>query len=152
MSNERATLIGLDSLNPPQREAVEHVHGPLLVVAGAGSGKTRVLTMRIARLIDQAGVPPSRIFAVTFTNKAAGELRERLGRLLGANESPWVSTFHSTCVRLLRREIGALGRATNFVIYDDQDQDKLLRECLRELNVAAARLAREAAAERSAAA
>ncbi len=126
----------LAALNPVQRQAVLHGDGPLLILAGAGSGKTRTLTHRVAHLIGECGVEPWRILAVTFTNKAAGELRERLQRLLGTAEMPWVSTFHSTCVRLLRREIGALGRGTNFIIYDDQDQDRLLRECLRELNVA----------------
>jgi DNA helicase II / ATP-dependent DNA helicase PcrA len=126
----------LAALNPVQRQAVLHGDGPLLILAGAGSGKTRTLTHRVAHLIGECGVEPWRILAVTFTNKAAGELRERLQRILGTAEMPWVSTFHSTCVRLLRREIGALGRGTNFVIYDDQDQDRLLRECLRELNVA----------------
>ncbi len=110
MNGKTAPLIGLDGLNPAQREAVEHVHGPLLVVAGAGSGKTRVLTMRIARLIDTTGVPAHRIFAVTFTNKAAGEMKERVGRLLGRDPGGlWIGTFHSLSARLLRREAEALG-------------------------------------------
>jgi DNA helicase-2/ATP-dependent DNA helicase PcrA len=110
MDAETAATLPLDTLNPAQRAAVEHVHGPLLVVAGAGSGKTRVLTMRIARLIDQHGVAPSRIFAVTFTNKAAGEMKERVGRLLGSDPSGlWIGTFHSLSARLLRREAEALG-------------------------------------------
>ena len=128
MSADTPVLIGLDSLNPPQREAVEHVHGPLLVVAGAGSGKTRVLTMRIARLIDQAGVPASRIFAVTFTNKAAGEMKERVGRLLGQDPSGlWIGTFHSLSARLLRREAEALGFTRQFTIYDEDDRLSLIR-------------------------
>jgi len=126
----------LSSLNPMQQQAVLHGDGPLLILAGAGSGKTRTLTHRVAHLIGEHGVAPWRILAVTFTNKAAGELRERVQRLLGESEAPWVSTFHSTCVRLLRREIEALGFSRNFVIYDDQDQDRLLKECLRELDVA----------------
>ncbi len=98
------------SLNPAQREAVEHVHGPMLVLAGAGSGKTRVLTTRIAALIDEHGVPPDRIFAVTFTNKAAGEMKERIGQLLGRDPSGlWIGTFHSLSARLLRREAERLG-------------------------------------------
>jgi ATP-dependent DNA helicase UvrD/PcrA len=131
MSVERPELIGLDSLNPPQREAVEHVHGPLLVVAGAGSGKTRVLTMRIARLIDHAGVPPNRIFAVTFTNKAAGEMKERVGRLLGQDPSGlWIGTFHSLSARLLRREAEALGFTRQFTIYDEDDRLSLIRRLM----------------------
>ena len=98
------------SLNPAQREAVEHVHGPLLVLAGAGSGKTRVLTMRIAALIDRHGVPPERIFAVTFTNKAAGEMKQRIGQLLNRDPSGlWIGTFHALSARLLRREAELLG-------------------------------------------
>jgi DNA helicase-2/ATP-dependent DNA helicase PcrA len=125
----------LSTLNPMQQQAVLHGNGPLLILAGAGSGKTRTLTHRVAYLIGEHGVPPWRILAVTFTNKAAGELRDRVQRLLGESEAPWVSTFHSTCVRLLRREIEALGFSRNFVIYDDQDQERLLKECLRELDV-----------------
>jgi DNA helicase-2/ATP-dependent DNA helicase PcrA len=133
MSAEHPTLIGLDSLNPPQREAVEHVHGPLLVVAGAGSGKTRVLTMRIARLIDHAGVPPSRIFAVTFTNKAAGEMKERVGRLLGQDPSGlWIGTFHSLSARLLRREAEALGFTRQFTIFDEDDRLSLIKRLMEQ--------------------
>jgi DNA helicase-2/ATP-dependent DNA helicase PcrA len=131
MTVERLPLIGLDSLNPAQREAVEHVHGPLLVVAGAGSGKTRVLTMRIARLIDHAGVPPHRIFAVTFTNKAAGEMKDRVGRLLGRDPSGlWIGTFHSLSARLLRREAEALGFSRQFTIYDEDDRLSLIKRLM----------------------
>src|SRR6188508_2523745 len=109
----------LAGLNPAQREAVLHFEGPMLVLAGAGSGKTRVLTTRIARLIEHHGVDPSRILAVTFTNKAAGEMRERIGRLLGEDPSGlWIGTFHSLCARLLRREADALGFTRQFTIYD----------------------------------
>ncbi len=125
----------LSSLNPMQRQAVLHGDGPLLILAGAGSGKTRTLTHRVAHLIGERGVPPSRILAVTFTNKAAAELRERVARLLGETEQPWVSTFHSSAVRILRREIHHLGFQSNFAIYDDQDQERLIKECLRELEV-----------------
>jgi len=131
MSSDPTPLIGLDGLNLAQREAVEHVHGPLLVVAGAGSGKTRVLTMRIARLIDHAGVPPYRIFAVTFTNKAAGEMKERVGRLLGQDPSGlWIGTFHSLSARLLRREAEALGFTRQFTIYDEDDRLSLVKRLM----------------------
>ncbi len=126
----------LSSLNPMQQQAVLHDEGPLLILAGAGSGKTRTLTHRVAYLIGHRNVPAWRILAVTFTNKAAGELKERLQKLLGDGEPPWVSTFHSTCVRILRREIEVLGYTRDFVIYDDQDQEKLIKDCMRELDVA----------------
>ncbi len=126
----------LKGLNPPQKEAVRHPAGALLVLAGAGSGKTRALTHRVAWLIRERGVEPWRILAVTFTNKAAGEMRERLRRLLGAAaEGLWVATFHAACVRILRREIAVLGYSSDFTIYDDQDQERLLREVLKEQEV-----------------
>jgi DNA helicase II / ATP-dependent DNA helicase PcrA len=119
------------ALNPAQREAVEHVHGPLLVLAGAGSGKTRVLTMRIAALIDRHGVPPERIFAVTFTNKAAGEMKHRIGQLLNRDPSGlWIGTFHSLSARLLRREAELLGFGRQFTIYDEDDRLSLIRRLL----------------------
>ena len=112
----------LELLNREQQEAVLHVDGPLLILAGAGSGKTRVLTYRIAHLIDECGVNPWNILAITFTNKAAGEMRERVDKIVGyGSESIWVSTFHSTCVRILRRYIDRLGYDTNFTIYDTED-------------------------------
>ncbi|HEX2282967.1 MAG TPA: UvrD-helicase domain-containing protein, partial [Thermomicrobiales bacterium] len=122
----------LDSaLNPAQREAVEHVHGPLLVLAGAGSGKTRVLTMRIAALIDRHNVPPERIFAVTFTNKAAGEMKHRIGRLLSRNPSGlWIGTFHSLSARMMRREADLLGFTRQFTIYDEDDRISLIRKLM----------------------
>ena len=108
-----------DTLNDRQKEAVLHTEGPLLILAGAGSGKTRVLTHRIAYLIEEKGVNPWNILAITFTNKAAGEMRERVDQIVGfGSESIWVSTFHSTCVRILRRYIDRLGYGTNFTIYD----------------------------------
>lgn len=122
-------------LNAPQAAAVAHGEGPLLVFAGAGSGKTRVITYRVAHLIEGLHVPPRRILAVTFTNKAAGEMRERLGRLLGpgvAGEA-WVGTFHSTCARLLRRYHEAAGLPRDFVIYDDADQRSVVARVLKEL-------------------
>jgi DNA helicase-2/ATP-dependent DNA helicase PcrA len=119
------------ALNPAQQEAVEHVHGPLLVLAGAGSGKTRVLTTRIAALIDRHGVPPERIFAVTFTNKAAGEMKHRIGRLLGRDPSGlWIGTFHSLSARLLRREAELLGFARQFTIYDEDDRLSLIKRLM----------------------
>ena len=124
----------LDSLNPAQREAVEHVSGPLLVLAGAGSGKTRVLTLRIARLIEEHGVRPERILAVTFTNKAAGEMKERIGRLLGRDPAGlWIGTFHSLSARLLRREAEVLGFTRQFTIYDEDDRNALIGRLLDEL-------------------
>ena len=119
------------ALNPAQREAVEHVRGPLLVLAGAGSGKTRVLTTRIAALIDRHGVPPDRIFAVTFTNKAAGEMKHRIGQLLNRDPSGlWIGTFHSLSARLLRREAPLLGFSRQFTIYDEDDRLSLIRRLL----------------------
>ncbi|HEU5303266.1 MAG TPA: UvrD-helicase domain-containing protein [Gemmatimonadales bacterium] len=121
------------SLNPAQREAVEHVHGPLLVLAGAGSGKTRVLTMRIAALIDRHGVPPERIFAVTFTNKAAGEMKQRIGQLLNRDPSGlWIGTFHSLSARLLRREAELLGFSRQFTIYDEDDRLGLIKRLMEQ--------------------
>jgi DNA helicase-2/ATP-dependent DNA helicase PcrA len=130
----------LDQLNDRQREAVMHVEGPLLVLAGAGSGKTRVITYKIAYLIDQVGVEPWRILAVTFTNKAADEMRRRVEQLLGSRElssNPLISTFHSFCVRLLRRHIDSLqaGYTRDFSIYDDDDSQRLIKACLKDLRL-----------------
>lgn len=125
-----------DSLNPNQREAVFCTEGPLLVLAGAGSGKTRVLTHRIAYLIEENGVNPWNIMAITFTNKAAGEMRERVDKQVGfGSDSVWVSTFHSTCVRILRRHIEHLGYSTNFTIYDSDDQKTLLKQVFKKLDI-----------------
>ena len=118
-----------DTLNEQQREAVYCTDGPLLILAGAGSGKTRVLTHRIAYLIEEKGVNPWNILAITFTNKAAGEMRERVDNLVGyGSESIWVSTFHSMCVRILRRYIDRLGYDTNFTIYDTDDQKTVMKD------------------------
>ncbi len=125
----------LHELNPPQREAVLYEGKTLLLLAGAGSGKTRALTHRIAHLIRQRQVPAWQIMAVTFTNKAAREMAERLESLLGRRDTPWVATFHASCVRILRQEIEALGFARDFSIYDDQDQQRLLREMLKERGI-----------------
>ena len=125
-----------DTLNPKQKEAVLHTDGPLLILAGAGSGKTRVLTHRIAYLIDECGVNPWNIMAITFTNKAAGEMRERVDNLVGFGaESIWVSTFHSSCVRILRRHIEILGYTTSFSIYDSDDQKTLMRQVFKTLDI-----------------
>ena len=126
----------LEGLNPQQKEAVEHFKGPLLILAGAGSGKTRVLTHRIAYLIDHYDVNPYHILALTFTNKAAGEMRERVDQIVGFGaENIWVSTFHSTCVRILRRYIEVLGYKHSFTIYDADDQRALMREIIKYLDL-----------------
>ena len=125
-----------DTLNPMQKEAVLHTEGPLLILAGAGSGKTRVLTHRVAYLIEEKQVNPWNILAITFTNKAAGEMRERVDQLVGFGaESIWVSTFHSTCVRILRRHIEYLGYTTNFSIYDSDDQKTLMKQVFKAMDV-----------------
>ena len=128
--------IDIDSLNPAQKEAVLCTEGPLLVLAGAGSGKTRVLTHRIAHLVEDLGVAPWQIMAITFTNKAAAEMRERLGGLIGSTaRGMWVSTFHSMCVRILRADCERIGFSQGFTIYDDDDSKRLMKQILEELNV-----------------
>src|SRR5215210_9468023 len=128
----------LATLNPAQRDAVLHFEGPLLVLAGAGSGKTRVLTTRIARLVDQHGVDPSRVLAVTFTNKAAGEMKERISRLLGrAPAGMWVGTFHAIGARMLRAAPHLVGRTPAFTIYDQDDTQSVVKRVMERngLNV-----------------
>ena len=128
--------IDLSELNGPQRQAAECTEGPLLVLAGAGSGKTRVLTYRIAHMIQDLGVAPWEIMAITFTNKAAAEMRERLGGIIGSSvRGMWVSTFHSMCVRILRADADALGFTRNFTIYDDSDSKRLVKEIMAELDI-----------------
>ena len=128
--------IDLETLNEPQREAVLCTEGPLLVLAGAGSGKTRVLTHRIAHLVVDLGVAPWQIMAITFTNKAAAEMRKRLGQLMGGYvRGMWVSTFHSMCVRILRSDCERLGFAPGFTIYDDSDSKSLVKRIMAELNI-----------------
>ena len=124
-------------LNPMQKEAVLHTEGPLLVLAGAGSGKTRVLTHRIAHLIENKKVAPWSILAITFTNKAAGEMRERVGHLIGETKARdmWISTFHAMCVRILRRDGERLGYGRYFTIYDTADQKTLIKEIIKTLNI-----------------
>ena len=125
-----------DSLNAMQQEAVFHTEGPVLILAGAGSGKTRVLTHRIAYLIEEKGINPWNIMAITFTNKAAQEMRERVDQIVGfGSESIWVSTFHSSCVRMLRRYIDRLGYDNNFTIYDTDDQKTVIKEICKRLNI-----------------
>ena len=128
--------IDLTGLNPAQREAAECTHGPLLVLAGAGSGKTRVLTYRIAHMIADEGVRPWQVLAITFTNKAAAEMRERLDALLpGGTRGMWVCTFHAMCVRILREDAEALGYKSNFTIYDDDDSKRLVKQIMGDLDV-----------------
>src|SRR3712207_1117341 len=123
-------------LNEEQYESATTIEGPLLILAGAGSGKTRVLTYRMAYMIEDLDIKPYEILAITFTNKAAGEMRERVEKLVGeAANSMWISTFHSTCVRILRREIDKIGYNKNFTIYDSYDQKTLIKQCMKELNI-----------------
>ena len=125
-----------DFLNTEQKEAVFYTDGPLLILAGAGSGKTRVLTHRIAYLIEEEQVNPYNIMAITFTNKAAAEMRERVDKLVEyGSESVWVSTFHSSCVRILHRYIDRLGYDNNFTIYDSDDQKNIVRGICKRLNI-----------------
>ena len=129
-------MLELSGLNAPQREAVLHTEGPLVVFAGAGSGKTRVITYRIAHMIETLGVSPSSVLAVTFTNKAAAEMRERLVKLVGARARALeVGTFHATCAKLLRRNAERIGISKDFTIYDDQDQQAMLKRIMRELDI-----------------
>ena len=126
----------IDNLNDMQQQAVLHNTGPLLILAGAGSGKTRVLTHRIAYLTEERGVSPYQIIALTCTNKAAGEMKERVASIVGEGaESIWVSTFHSSCVRILRRFIDTIGYDRQFTIYDSDDSKSLMKEVLKFLNI-----------------
>src|SRR6188472_1480583 len=126
----------LDTLNPEQREAVLHTTGPLLILAGAGSGKTRVITSRVAHLVGDGHARPHEVLAVTFTNKAAEEMRTRVETLLGSDVTGmWVSTFHALCARLLRREAPAIGLSRDFVIYDSSDQLSVVKQALKQLQI-----------------
>ena len=126
----------LESLNPVQLEAVQHNEGPLLLLAGAGSGKTRVITYRIAHLIQDHGISPFNILAVTFTNKAADEMKKRIDHLVGdVSQHVWASTFHSSCARILRRNINQIGYDRSFTIYDSKDQMMLIKDVLKTLQV-----------------
>src|SRR3954467_9066790 len=140
MSTDAAIEDLLEGLNPPQRDAVTHGEGPLLILAGAGSGKTRVLTHRIAYLLRTGQAKPSEILAITFTNKAATEMRERVELLVGrATRAMWVMTFHSACARMLRADAHRLGYTRQFTIYDAADQRRLIKRCLDELDIDAKR-------------
>ncbi|NOZ01286.1 MAG: UvrD-helicase domain-containing protein, partial [Deltaproteobacteria bacterium] len=126
----------LKDLNEDQLQAVTHEGGPLLILAGAGSGKTRAITRRIAWLVRERSVYPGRILSVTFTNKAAAEMKERVRTLLDQDDAPrWMGTFHSICLRILRRHADLLGYPRDFVIYDDDDQDALLRRIIKGLGL-----------------
>src|SRR3954466_13025672 len=136
MAGTAATDALLEGLNEPQREAVTHTDGPLLILAGAGSGKTRVLTHRIAWLVRDQGISPFQILAITFTNKAADEMKTRVAGLVGpVAQKMWVSTFHSACVRILRRDAKRLGYKSAFTIYDQADAERLTNYVLRDLNI-----------------
>ena len=127
--------MNLDGLNDCQKRAVKRTEGPLLIIAGAGSGKTRVLTNRIAYLIDDCGVAPYNILAITFTNKAAREMRERVDATVGQQAGEvWVSTFHSTCVRILRRYIDRIGYSNTFTIYDTDDVKSVIKDICKKFN------------------
>ncbi|MEA2124798.1 MAG: ATP-dependent helicase UvrD/PcrA, partial [Solirubrobacteraceae bacterium] len=140
MAETTATEALLEGLNEPQREAVMHVDGPLLVLAGAGSGKTRVLTHRIAHLVGAGHAQASEILAITFTNKAANEMRERVELLVGNRvRAMWVMTFHSACARMLRADAHRLGYTRQFTIYDAADSRRLIKQCLDELDIDAKR-------------
>jgi DNA helicase-2/ATP-dependent DNA helicase PcrA len=130
-----AEVAHVKGLNPSQEEAARYVGGPLLVLAGAGSGKTRVITHRIANLIHNHDVRPWNILAVTFTNKAAREMAERVQRLLGGGDTPLIATFHAACGRILRRDIHHLGFQSSFAIYDDRDSERLLKDILKEMDL-----------------
>lgn len=128
--------MNLDDLNVAQRQAVERTEGPVLILAGAGSGKTKVLTTRISYLVEDKNVNPGNILAITFTNKAANEMRERVDKIIGDNSRDmWISTFHSCCVRILRKDINKIGYNRSFVIYDSSDQATLIKECMKELDI-----------------
>ncbi|MBL3597435.1 UvrD-helicase domain-containing protein, partial [Rhodovulum sulfidophilum] len=127
----------LDGLNPSQRQAVETLDGPVLMLAGAGTGKTRALTARIAHLLFTGAARPNEILAVTFTNKAAREMKERVGRIMGETVEgmPWLGTFHAICVRLLRRHAELVGLKSNFTILDTDDQIRLLKQLIASANI-----------------
>ncbi|MEC9018767.1 MAG: UvrD-helicase domain-containing protein, partial [Nitrospinota bacterium] len=128
--------MNLESLNPQQHQAVCHSEGPMMVVAGAGSGKTRVITYRIAHLIRERSINPESVLAITFTNKAAGEMKERIRGMLDlSGTSPWVSTFHSFCLRILRKHISELGFSNDFAVFDSQDQLILVKQCMKKTQV-----------------
>ena len=134
-NQDMASILDGVSLNPAQREAVETVQGPLLILAGAGSGKTRVLTYRISHMVADLGIPSYSILAITFTNKAAAEMRSRIREILGPTRGMWVLTFHSLCSRMLRADAERLGFTPDFTIYDDDDSKRLVKEIYRDLDI-----------------
>ncbi len=134
-AGQAGASVDIDGLNPAQREAVLCTRGPLLVLAGAGSGKTRVLTYRIAHMIQDEGVRPWQVLAITFTNKAAAEMRERLGALVANTRGMWICTFHAMCVRMLREDADRIGYKPNFTIYDDDDSKRLVRQIMQDLDI-----------------
>src|ERR1044071_5166862 len=141
MPRQESTNPLLAGLNPAQAEAVQHTEGPLLIFAGAGSGKTRVLTHRVAYLISEKDVYPRQILAVTFTNKAANEMKERIGKLVGERaKSIWCGTFHANCAKILRMEGEKIGLKKDFIVYDDSDQLTVIRDCLYQLDRKSTRL------------
>ena len=126
----------LNGLNDKQREAAQYTDGPLLILAGAGSGKTRVLTYKMAYLLEEGFVKPWEILAITFTNKAAKEMKERVENLIGANGNDiWLGTFHSVCVRILKREIELIGYSRDFNIFDELDKEKVIKEVIKKLDI-----------------
>ena len=126
----------LEGLNDKQKEAVLQTEGPCLVIAGAGSGKTKVLTHKIAYLIEEKNISPWNILAITFTNKAANEMKERITKLIGENaNNMWIGTFHSICVRILRKHIDRIGFNSDFVIFDTSDQKTLVKQCIKQMNL-----------------
>lgn len=126
----------LQELNKEQYEAVVNTEGPELIIAGAGSGKTKVLTYKVAYLLNEKGIKPWNILAITFTNKAANEMKERIEKIVGQDSKDiWLGTFHSICVRILRKHIDKLGFSSNFLIFDTLDQKSLIKECMNELNI-----------------
>lgn len=141
----------LEGLNRKQKEAVKTTEGPLLIMAGAGSGKTRVLTHRVAYLMIEKGVNPYNILAITFTNKAAREMKERIGHIMGDSaQNVWISTFHSMCVRMLRRDIDRLGYNRNFTILDTTDQLSVIKNILKDVNIDSKNLTQGRSSGRSA--
>ena len=127
-------MVIYDKLNPMQKKAVDTIDGPVLILAGAGSGKTGAITARVANLIEN-GIKPWNIMAITFTNQAAREMKERVETLLGGVEDVWISTFHSSCVRILRRDIDKLGYDRNFSIYDTRDSERVMKGCFTKLGI-----------------
>ena len=137
VARNQAPPVYLEGLNPPQLEAIEHVNGPMLVLAGAGTGKTRVLTTRLAHILAGGHAFPNQILAVTFTNKAAMEMKERVGSIIGdaVENMFWLGTFHSICVKILRRHANLVGLSSNYTILDQDDQLRLIKQLVRAADI-----------------